>query len=74
MSSQYDLPASDAYFQHTPARSGILTPASETSLNMSDGLSAGAKKRKRDGNTMEDLLKDTFVVKVSSCVPPCWGK
>ncbi|RDW88863.1 hypothetical protein BP6252_00895 [Coleophoma cylindrospora] len=38
----------------------ILTPTSDNSL---DGLSAGAKKRKRDGSSMEDLLKDSFVVR-----------
>jgi DNA replication regulator SLD3 len=30
----------------------------------SDGVGSGTMKRKRDGNTMEDLLKDPFVVKV----------
>lgn len=49
-------------------RSGILTPASDNSLNSNDGVSLGAKKRKRDGSTMEDLLKDKFIVKV------CHGK
>ena len=44
----------------------ILTPVSDNSLNGSDGLTFGGKKRKRDGNTMEDLLKDSFVVKVSN--------
>ncbi|CAG8979415.1 hypothetical protein HYALB_00012448 [Hymenoscyphus albidus] len=66
MSSQYDLPLSDACHHHS-TRSGILTPASDHSLNMSDApclpSSSGAKKRKRDGSTMEDLLRDTFVVK-----------
>lgn len=46
-------------------RSGILTPASDTSLNASDGIESGLKKRKRDGSTMDDLLKDKFTVKVS---------
>ncbi|KAG9238721.1 DNA replication regulator SLD3-domain-containing protein [Amylocarpus encephaloides] len=62
MFSQYELPLSDAS-PHAPARSGILTPASDTSLNLSDGFFSGPRKRKRDGNTMGDLLKDSFVVK-----------
>jgi hypothetical protein len=53
----------------TQARSGILTPASNNSLNLSDGASSRGKKRKRDGNTMEDLLKDTFIVRVSQAIP-----
>ncbi|KUJ20411.1 uncharacterized protein LY89DRAFT_442789 [Mollisia scopiformis] len=44
-------------------RSGILTPASDNSLNSSDGFGSSSKKRKRDGSTMDDLLKDKFVVK-----------
>jgi len=44
----------------------ILTPVSDNFLNGSDGSTFGGKKRKRDGNTMEDLLKDSFVVKVSN--------
>jgi hypothetical protein len=43
----------------------ILTPAaSDNTLNLSDGIGFSSKKRKRDGSTMEDLLKDKFVVKV----------
>jgi len=67
MSSQYNGPVSDASVE-TRLKSGILTPASQNSLNLSDEL-AGGKKRKRDGNTMEDLLKDPFVVKVSLWTP-----
>ena len=49
----------------TRQMSGVLTPGSDSSLNeVLD--SGGKKKRKRDGNTMEDLLKDTFVVRVGS--------
>ncbi|KAH7330385.1 DNA replication regulator SLD3-domain-containing protein [Rhexocercosporidium sp. MPI-PUGE-AT-0058] len=44
-------------------RFGFLTPASDTALNPSDGVESGGKKRKRDGNTMEDLLRDKFVVR-----------
>ena len=47
-------------------RPGILTPASDTSLNLSDEANHGGRKRKRDDSTMEDLLKDSFVVRVSS--------
>jgi DNA replication regulator SLD3 len=63
MSSQYELPVSDASAK-APARSGILTPASDNSLNLSDGASCASKKRKRDGSTMENLLEESFVVKV----------
>jgi DNA replication regulator SLD3 len=67
MSSQDELPGSDASAK-TLTRSGILTPASDNSPNLSDGSSSGARKRKRDGNTMEDFLKDSFVVKVSTSI------
>jgi len=63
MSGQEEHHVSDASAK-TQTRSGILTPASDNPANFSDGAGLGAKKRKRDGNTMEDLLKDTFVVKV----------
>lgn len=61
MSSQLEHHVGDA--SHT--RSGVLTPKSDNSLNLSDDAGFGGKKRKRDGNTMEDLLKDKFVVRVS---------
>ncbi|KAL2067193.1 hypothetical protein VTL71DRAFT_1617 [Oculimacula yallundae] len=57
MSSQHEAHVASA------TRSGILTPASDNSLNHSDGVGSGGKKRKRDGNTMEDLLRDKFVVR-----------
>ncbi|RFU35956.1 hypothetical protein B7463_g292, partial [Scytalidium lignicola] len=41
----------------------ILSQASGNSLNENDGVSQGLKKRKRDGSTVEDLLKEGFVVK-----------
>lgn len=63
MSGQEGYHGSDASAKGQ-TRSGILTPASDNSLNPSDGADSGAKKRKRDGNTMEDLLKDAFVVRV----------
>ncbi|CZS90696.1 hypothetical protein WAI453_004013 [Rhynchosporium graminicola] len=44
-------------------RSGILTPTSDNSLNLSDGVGFGGRKRKRDGNSMEDLLRTKFVVR-----------
>lgn len=47
----------------TSVRTRPLTPASDNSLNSGDGL-FGSKKRKRDGSTMDDLLKDKFVIKV----------
>lgn len=64
MLSQDVVSFSDASAKdHT--RPGILTPPSDNSLNLLDGSGTGGKKRKRDGNTMEDLLKDSFVVRVS---------
>ena len=64
MSGQEEHHGSDAS-NKTQTRSGIITPASDNFLNASDGANSGLKKRKRDGNTMEDLLKDAFVVRVS---------
>jgi len=64
MSRQEQHHASDASTKNQ-TRSAILTPASDNFINPSDGAISGLKKRKRDGNTMEDLLKDNFVVKVS---------
>ena len=63
MSSQDGLQVSDASAKFS-TRSRILTPVSDISTDLSDGLSAGSKKRKRDGNTMDDLLKERFAVKV----------
>lgn len=64
MLSQDVLPPSDASAKYQ-ARSGILTPPiADNYLN--DGSGLGSKKRKREENTMEDLLKDCFVVRVSS--------
>lgn len=60
MFRQNEHHVSDASIK-SQTRSGILTPASDNSLN--DGF--GGKKRKRDGNTMDDLLKDTFIARVS---------
>jgi len=61
MFSPNAFPNSDA--SHTRQ---ILTPLSERSPSPSEygGLESGEKKRKRDGHSMEDLLKDSFSVKV----------
>lgn len=58
--------ASPQPFNETRPKSGVLTPASETSsLHDSQTLS---RKRKRDntenGNGLEDLLSERFTVKV----------
>ncbi|TVY87236.1 hypothetical protein LAWI1_G007601 [Lachnellula willkommii] len=64
MSSRDDLPGSDASAKTlTRSGSGIVTPVSDNYPNLSHGTSPGSKKRKRDGDSMEDLLKDRFVVK-----------
>jgi DNA replication regulator SLD3 len=68
MSGQEEHHASDASTK-TQTRSHILTPASNNFTNPSDGTSSSLKKRKRDGDTMEDLLKDVFVVRVSKAIP-----
>jgi DNA replication regulator SLD3 len=65
MFSQSEHVVSDATVRIQLA-SGVLTPASDNSLNLSDDISYGGKKRKRDGNTMNDLLNDTFVVRVGT--------
>lgn len=65
MFSQDENPVSDASNTRR-----ILTPISDPSLQNGDGSGFGGKKRKRDGSTMEDLLRDSFVVKVGSeCFP-----
>lgn len=65
MLSQDDHQVSDASIK-TRQTGGILTPVSDGSINSHDGGLCGGKKRKRDdGNSMEDLLKDPFVVRVS---------
>jgi hypothetical protein len=61
--------AQDASSQASEARpkSGILTPASESSLNQDDSQLI-SRKRKRDGSNLADLLSEKFTVKVASCV------
>ncbi|TVY37433.1 hypothetical protein LOCC1_G007360 [Lachnellula occidentalis] len=64
MSSRDELPGSDASAKTlTRSGSGILTPVSDNYPTLSDSTFLGSKKRKRDGNSMEDLLEDRFVVK-----------
>ena len=65
MLSQDENLAFDASAQ-TRQTGGTLTPISDYSLNSIDG----GKKRKRDGNTMEDLLKDPFIVRVGTPILP----
>lgn len=43
--------------------SGILTPASDGSLNADDSFYS-SRKRKWEGDNMGDLLKESFVVRV----------
>ncbi|KAH7383603.1 DNA replication regulator SLD3-domain-containing protein [Cadophora sp. MPI-SDFR-AT-0126] len=57
MSSQIEANVASA------TRSCILTATSDNSLILSDGAGSGERKRKRDGNSMEDLLRDKFVVR-----------
>jgi DNA replication regulator SLD3 len=63
MFSQDENPVSDASNTRR-----ILTPIFNPSLETDgrDALEFGGKKRKRDGSTMEDLLRDSFVVKVGN--------
>jgi hypothetical protein len=46
------------------SRTRVLTPSSESSLNLNDALSRDSRKRKRDATTLEDLLDEFFVFKV----------
>ncbi|APA14620.1 hypothetical protein sscle_13g093900 [Sclerotinia sclerotiorum 1980 UF-70] len=62
MSSQDAFPFSDASIHQARRQSAVLTPSSQ-SIGQDDRGSLGSKKRKRDGNSLEDLLKDTFIVK-----------
>lgn len=70
MSSRHDYRSTDASAkdQTRPA-----TATSDSGRNLSDGLDAGAgnRKRKRGEDTAEDLLKDSFVVRVSNYCPYC---
>ena len=57
---------SHASSSQTRQMPSVLTPASDSSLV--EAVEFRGKKRKRDGNTMEDLLRDNFVVTVSKVV------
>lgn len=58
-------PASLDALVETRRQSGFLTPTSDCSLNADNAAVSETKKRKREGDaTMEDLLKESFVVKV----------
>ena len=37
---------------------------SDSAISLSDGLGQESRKRKRDGSAAQDLLRDTFVVRV----------
>lgn len=63
MSSHNASPFSDASIRQARRQSGVLTPSSP-SLCENDIGNLGGKKRKRDGNSLEDLLKDAFIVRV----------
>lgn len=65
MSGQEGHHVSDASARLS-TRSGILTPVSDILSNLNDGFGSAGRKRKRDGNTMDDLLKEQFIVKVGS--------
>ncbi|CAD6446705.1 1561ca9a-3143-42d0-9a98-e30d1f5d6332 [Sclerotinia trifoliorum] len=62
MSSQDASLLPDASIHQARRRSAVLTPSSQA-IGQDDIASLGSKKRKRDGNSLEDLLKDTFIVK-----------
>lgn len=64
MPSQDGNPLSDA-----SSTRRILTPPAEAFQTSSDGALSGSRKRKREGNTVEDLLKDAFTVKVRAPRP-----
>ncbi|PBP22579.1 hypothetical protein BUE80_DR006430 [Diplocarpon rosae] len=63
MSSRFNHHVGDA----SHSRSGLLTPASDNSLNLGDGAVLAARKRKRDSGSTEDLLRDKFFVKPYPC-------
>jgi len=62
MSSHHDFRSEDAF-----TRSNTATP--DSGIHLSDGIdnAFGSRKRKRADDTAEDLLKDTFVVRVGRC-------
>lgn len=68
MSGQDELRLSDASIEEQTRTKFIAdtSTTSDTAINLSDGIGADSRKRKRAGSTMEDLLKDSFVVRVSA--------
>ncbi|KAB8289685.1 hypothetical protein EYC80_010597 [Monilinia laxa] len=62
MSSQDASPFFDASIRQSRRQSNVPTPNLQSPCVNNLGSLVG-KKRKRDGNSPEDLLKDTFVVK-----------
>lgn len=70
MSSQNDWPISDASIQTRQKSVAISTAKlSDNPFILTDGAGLGGRKRKRDGDTLEDLLKTSFVVRVSNAPP-----
>jgi len=45
---------------------------SDSAISLSDGLGQESRKRKRDGSTADDLLRDTFVVRVCYSILQWW--
>lgn len=43
---------------------GILTPTTESALNVSDGPTRSSKKRKWSSGALEDLLEEPFLIRV----------
>ena len=67
MSSQHEVSLQNTSPSRTRQSQGILTSVSgsEDSSNGNDTQLFRGKKRKRNEDSLEDLLKDTFVVRVS---------
>jgi hypothetical protein len=65
----------DVFEDASRARSGILTPTSEGSLNRQHGASSPGEARKSGVKvTMEQLLKPSIAVKVKSDLAHLLGK
>jgi hypothetical protein len=47
-------------------RTRILRPSSDSSLNSHEASKVETKKRKREESTMENLLDESFIVKVAN--------
>jgi DNA replication regulator SLD3 len=61
MSGQEEYPDASKHAYENP---GILTPSSNATFDIDTSSGTGIRKRKRDGNTIADLLDGAFVVKV----------